>query len=196
MKYRQRPYSLTIQNEAGLDTEVVGRLVECWRDGYPRMAARFNPAAAKSVHLRITDDYPGPGETEGDQITLGAAHFRAHPWDSDVMTHELFHVVQAYEDFDGPHWAMEGLADYARFHYGRYNREGSWYLPEDLTADASYRDSYRVSARFLVWLEKHVRGSIAEELDGQLRAGTYSDSFWAPRSLDEFWSDYLRDPRL
>jgi hypothetical protein len=89
---------------------------------------------------------------------------------------------------------MEGLADYARFHYGLYNQQGGWSLPE-LSPTHGYADSYRVTARFLEWLEKHHCATLAEDLDCHLRAGTYSEQFWPSRfgrDLDQLWSDYAK----
>jgi len=196
--YRQGPYTLVVKEAAGIDAEVTGRLVDCWRASYARMALRFNPHAAQSVHLEITDGYQGAAEAEGNRITLSASHIRARPWDSDVMTHEMFHIVQAYQDFEGPQWAMEGLADYARFRYGLYNQQGGWFL-SDFSPSQRYTDSYRITARFLVWLENHIYGRIAEDLDQKLRAGCYSEGFWATvmgRGLDQLWSDYGAKPEL
>ena len=198
MTYRQGCYSLKVNNSAGIEADVLARLVECWHTCYARMALRFNPQAKRSLHLHIDPTYNGAGETLGGRITVSASYIVTHPWDSDVMTHELFHVVQAYPSWDCTLWAMEGLADYARYRYGLYNAQGGWSLPE-FTPAHSFADSYRVTARFFVWLENHHSTTVLEALDHSLRKRTYRDRFWKERfgrSLEQLWSEYAANPQL
>jgi hypothetical protein len=50
---------------------------------------------------------------------------------------------------------VEGIADYARHLYGP-KQQINWKLPETLTAKQSYKDSYRTTGKFLLWLDgKH-----------------------------------------
>lgn len=195
--YRCGPYRLNLRNQTGLPAETVFRLVECWRRSYPLMVSRFNQTAAKSISAVIDPDYQGIAETMGTAITLSGQHFAAHPWDCDVMTHELFHVVQNYGDQDYPFWAMEGLADYARHKYGLYNSQGGWSLPE-LSPTHKHTDAYRVTARFFAWLE-NLEPSFPVELDRSLRDGTYHEKFWMTsfdQPLEQLWSAYRSAPTI
>lgn len=149
------------------------------------------------MELHLVDD-PGGwiGGTQGRQIHLRLGYLLEHPWDIDVLTHELFHVVQDYGQAQYPVWAMEGLADYARHHYGLYNRQAGWSLPT-LHPQQHYTDSYRVTARFFVWLQEQHGAGHLESLDRLLRTGDYADGWWLTRfqkTLEQLWSDYQGRP--
>ena len=81
------------------------------------------------------------------------------------------HVVQAYKQWD-PAWLREGIADYARAKYGVNNGPAKWTMP-DYNPKQNYTDAYRVTARFLVWLEKHVKAGVVVALDQSMRQGKY-----------------------
>lgn len=143
------------------------------------------------LHL-LEDDQSWIGHTQGHAICIRAGYLHSHPWDVDVLTHELFHVVQDYGQVEYPDWAMEGLADYARHRYGLYNARGGWALP-DFHPEQHYTDSYRVTARFFVWLERQHGPGHLESLDRLLRQGAYRPQWWQARlnaSLDQLWAEY------
>lgn len=193
---RQGRYRLTVTDDGQVDPAILGRLLECWQSSYSKMARRFNPGAASLVTLQVDPQFAGAGETVGAHIRIGAAYLSTHPWDCDVMTHEQFHVVQAYGSVDYPVWAMEGLADFARAKYGLYNQQSGWSLGSFATTQ-HYIDSYRVTARFFTWLQK--RRPFVDQLDARMRSGIYRDSFWhevCGRTVDQLWADYSASPVL
>jgi hypothetical protein len=136
-------------------------------------------------------------ETGGDSVRISPKWLKEHPEDIDVITHEAMHIVQAYRH-PVPGWLTEGIADYARYTYGVNNQAGKWRLP-DFRAGQHYTNAYRVTARFLVWLEKHDHPGIVDKLDKAARDGSYRPSMWAEltgKTVDELWQEYSQHPDL
>ena len=196
--FHEKGYDLTFNNDdPGLDPKLKARMVQTFFIVYPEEARDFNPGAAKSVTFSIEPSYHGVAATGGSAIHFSADYLRQHPQDIDVITHETMHVVQAYKG-GVPGWLTEGIADYARYKYGVDNAGGDWSLP-DYQAGQKYTDAYRVTARFLAWLEKHKKAGIVKTLDAALRGGTYTPDTWkqaAGKSLDDLWQEYTVNPAL
>ena len=134
--------------------------------------------------------------TGGATVFFSANYLKNNPADIDVVTHELMHVVQAYNN--GLGWLTEGLADYARYTYGLDNAAANWALPT-YAPGQYYTDSYRVTARFLLWLDKKFGPAVINELDASLRKGTYHSDTWLKltnKSLNELWESYAQNPTL
>ena len=179
------------------DPKEKDRLVETFFAVYPRMMEAFNKNAPKSARVSIETKYRGVAATAGNTIHVNPAWFRQHPEDIDVMTHEGMHVVQQYHQWD-PGWLVEGIADYARAKFGVNNPGAGWTMPE-YDSRQSYKDAYRVTARFLIWLEKHVKPGIVVTLDQAMRNGTYTPEIWTRqtgKSVDALWQDYGKNPAL
>jgi len=195
-EYRENGYTLIfINDDPTFDPHVKWRLIETFFRLYPTMAKDFNADATKTVTFSIE---PGPGvaATSGTTVHFSADHLRRNPKDIDVATHEIMHLVQAYPDAN-PWWLTEGIADYARHKYGLDNKSAGWELPNYATGQ-SYTNSYAVTARFLVWLEKKTPG-IVKNLDLAMRSGTYKIEIWKDqtgKSLDELWSEYAANPAI
>ncbi len=196
--YTEGVYSLSFTNK---DTRVVqstiDKMVEVFFKVYPKMSERFNPNSAKGVSITIDPNLDGVAYTSGGEIVVAGTWMKDHPNDVDVVTHEVFHVVQSYSS-NNPGWAVEGLADYARYKYGIYNDAGGWSMPQYST-NQSYTDSYRVTARFFVWLENHIRPTILTELDSTMRTSQYYPEFWTERTgktVDQLWMKYGNNPGL
>jgi hypothetical protein len=192
-------YTLVVTNlDPAVPQSTLGSMIDCFFAVYPPMAARFNPGARRSVSLTIDPNRSGVAATAGGVITVASAWMKAHPTDVDLVTHEAFHVVQAYPSGGRPSWAVEGLADYARDRYGVGNALAGWSLPS-YSPTQNYTDSYRVTARFFKWMEARVHPRILDELDSALRSAPYTETFWVRQSgktIDQLWSDYGADPRL
>lgn len=162
----------------------------------PAITAFFNPAAAIRFRLVVDPGYTdGPAATADGVITVSAAYARAHPRDLDVVTHEVSHIVQAYSPgtyADWWHW-VEGIADYARYRFGRDNAATGWSIAH-YERGSSLTDGYRATARFLAWAVDGGGDGIVQDLDAALRDGTYDDAFWAVRTGDDIatlWSRYV-----
>ncbi|CAF2633832.1 unnamed protein product [Rotaria sp. Silwood2] len=102
-----------------------------------------------------------------DEIIISATHLKDYPISTGVLTHEMMHIVQSYSGGQ-PGWLVEGIADYVRWKYGQDKVGGGWQLP-DFNREQRYTNSYRVTARFLVWLERKVQSNIVNRLDQGLR---------------------------
>jgi hypothetical protein len=198
--YTRNGHTLTLVDKGGNVTQATkDRIVETFFAGYVAERARFNTGAPASVTLTIDPAYTGVAATSGARVTCSAAFLVSHPFDADGCgTHEFMHVAQAYTQGNNPGWAVEGLADYARFKYGLYNAQTGWALPA-FSPSQHYTNAYRVTARFFVWLENRVRPTLPDELDDAMKSGTYSPSFWTFRTgftVDQLWAQYSANPTL
>jgi hypothetical protein len=105
------------------------------------------------------------------------------------------HIVQDYGDSSGPGWLTEGIADYARYKFGVNNAAAKWELK--YKPGQKYTDAYRVTARFLVWMEEKVKPGIVKDLDSQMRKHTFTDNTWQQltgKTVDQLWAEYTANP--
>ena len=97
-----------------------------------------------------------------------------------------------------PSWLVEGIADFARHKFGWKNKKANWSLG-DFQPGQHYTNSYRITARFLVWFEKRSTGAV-RKLDRAMRAGNFnSQQTWqrvARAPIDQLWSEYERNPSI
>lgn len=181
----------------GFDTTEKRRLIDAFFKVYPEEAATFNKNTAKEVHFIIDPAYDGVAATTGANITFNPEWFKKNPEDIDVVTHEAMHIVQAYPHYE-PVWLTEGIADYVRFKFGVNNPAANWKLP-DYNPKQSYHNSYRITARFLHWLEEKKRKDIVVKLDEARRKDSYTDAIWKEltgKTLDELWAEYAASPAI
>lgn len=174
------------------------RMIDTFFAVYPREARRFNPRTLRRITFVIDPAYDGVAATGNGVARYNPRWLLAHPEDLDVVTHEVMHVVQNYPENACPGWLTEGIADYARYTFGVNNGPGHWTLP-DYKPGQNYTNSYRVVARFLVWLERHGHPRLVDKLDRAARAGTYAPAIWRQQtgqSLDELWAAYAASPAL
>lgn len=163
------------------------------------MCSRFNPISCpRQVSLTIDPKFSDAAAVAlGTKIVASAAWWRDHPQDTDVLTHECMHVVQSYPRYDPP-WLVEGIADYARWRYGQNNAAGGWTLPT-FNHNQHYTNSYRITARFLVWCERRY-STIVNKLNTALRTNTYGANTWVQitggKSVDQLWREYSNNPAI
>jgi basic secretory peptidase family protein len=180
------------------DQKVVDQLVDTFYVVYPKLAHDFNPQASHTVAFVIDPAYDGVAATDSARTVFNPQWFVKHPADTDVVTHEVMHIVQDYRQNEAPGWLVEGIADYVRYRYGLANAAAGWQLP-GYKPTQGYESSYRVTARFFAWLEIHGHEGIVKRLDSQLRAGTYTSGSWtvlAGKDVDALWADYAASPAL
>ncbi len=197
--FTQNNYTLVFENnDSNFDTTIRSKMVKTFFKVYPEEVQRFNPSSQDTVHFSIDTAYSGVAATGGGQVTFSASYYQDHPNDIEVVTHEVMHIVQSYPQYK-PVWLVEGIADYARYVFGIDNKNEGWSLP-DYSPDQNYTDSYRVTARFLVWLENHEDKTIVDQLDDGLRSENYySTDMWKEitgKTLDELWDEYAANPEL
>lgn len=189
---------LFISKDSTLSATTRQRMTDIFFAVYPLEAKRFNPRALKKITFVVDPAYDGVAATGNGVATYSPKWLRAHPEDLDVVTHEVMHVVQAYPEDACPGWLTEGIADYARYAYGVNNVQGHWALP-DYKAGQQYTNSYRIVARFLVWLEQHGHPALVTKLDAAARTRTYSAALWQQQTghtLDELWASYAAAPAV
>ena len=195
---KQAGYTLIfINKDAGFDKAVLQRMKDAFFTVYPRLAKTYNKRTLKTVTFMIDPEYDGVAATGNGVVRYNPQWLHKHPGDIDVVTHEVMHIVQAYPDSRGPGWLTEGIADYVRYVFGVDNKGAGWALP-NFAPSQSYENSYRVVARFLVWLEKQKPGAV-KKLDSVMRDGTYEDTIWKTttgKTLDELWKSYAENPAI
>jgi hypothetical protein len=190
-------YTLIIKNyDPSFDPAEKQKLINTFFEVYPQQAKAYNANTLKRITFVIDPNYNGVAET-GDGVARYSSHWlKKNPEDIDVVTHEVMHVVQAYPNESGPGWLTEGIADYVRYKYGVNNEKAGWSLTP-FKATQSYTNSYRITARFLVWLEKNIKPGIVNQLDAAMRSKTYTPGLWMDltgKSLDELWVAYAGNP--
>lgn len=195
----QQGYTLVFVNQdSALAPAIKQRMTDAFFTVYPLEARRFNPHTRRRVVFFVNPAYQGVAATDNGLVDYNPQWLRAHPEDIDVVTHEVMHIVQAYPSDSAPGWLTEGLADYARYVYGVNNQAGHWALP-DYKAGQRYTNSYRITARFLVWLQQHGYPKLPDKLDAAARTRTYTPAIWQQqtgKTLDELWTAYSAAPAV
>jgi hypothetical protein len=167
------------------------KLVEEW---HPKIAALlkskgFTPP--RTVKIVFKKDMKGVAYASGRTITIAAGWIHKHPDDYGMVVHELTHVIQSYRGGGrGAGWLVEGIADYVRFFH--YEPKTKVIIPNPRRA--SYRDSYRTSAKFLAWIEKTHDKDIVRKLNEALRTSKYKDDLfktYTSKTLDELWAAFV-----
>lgn len=193
----QNGLTLNVINNSMVGEAVVQKMINTFFAVYPLLVQRFNSEAAKELTFLIDPNYNGVAAASGNTVRFSAAWLINNPSDIDVVVHEIMHVVQAYPNYN-PSWLTEGIADYVRYKYGLQNAAGGWSLPA-FSAAQHYNDSYRITGRFLAWLEVKVDATLVNELDKHMRLQTYTDVTWKTftgKTVDELWQLYAQNPDL
>lgn len=181
-----------------IDQELVDHIRKLIWDTYPKLLKEYNPDATKTIVVVFNKKYKGVAYASGSEIVVNPEWLLKNPEDYDLFTHEIMHLIQAYPQKSGPSWLTEGIADYVRAKYGINNKAADWSLP-DYNSSQNYTDSYRVSARFLLWIEKYHDRNFVKKIDQHLRTSTYTDDLWEKYtgvSLDELWNLYAVKPEI
>ncbi|WP_226332338.1 basic secretory family protein [Echinicola marina] len=192
-------YTLTfINQDHDLDETVKEGLIKTFFKVYPKMVKDFNHEATKLVTVTIDTAYNGVAYAHNGKITIASQWLDKKPEDLDVITHEGMHLVQAYPGGSGPGWLTEGIADYVRYAYGVDNEGAGWSLP-DFDSKHHYKNSYRITARFLLWINQNFEGDFVKRMDEKMRNKEYTASLWnlyTGKSLEELWEEYANDPKV
>ncbi|WP_246581401.1 basic secretory family protein [Echinicola shivajiensis] len=192
-------FTLTfINQDSDLDEEVKEGLIKTFFKVYPKMVKDFNQEATKEVTVTIDTAYNGVAYAHNGKITIASKWLEKKPSDLDVITHEGMHLVQAYPGGSGPGWLTEGIADYVRYAYGVDNEGAGWALP-DFNSEHKYHNSYRITARFLLWINQNFDKNFVKSMDEKMRNKEYSDTLWSlytGKTLEELWEQYSNDPEV
>jgi hypothetical protein len=145
------------------------------------------------IKVKIYREYDGAAATGGDEISMAAKWFTAHPDDMGALFHEFVHVVQSYPSYR-PSWLVEGIADYLRW----FNYEPVSARPKVNPDRAKYSDGYRTTGAFLDWIVRHRASNAVRRLNAVMRADTYSDDTSRKVTgydLDTLWAQYTASLR-
>ena len=189
------PYTLVVTGESDLDPSILEDMKCTFYTVYPQLVARFNPAAATTVGMHFVDD-PGVAWTIGSDTYYNLAAMSGHPKGTDVVVHEIMHVVQGGYSGEVRSWVIEGTADYVRDAYGLRNSEFGWVLPTGYVYGQHYRSGYGVTAAFFKWIDANYRQGllpVADALDDIMRQGQYSGQTWVTLTgydVDTLWRQY------
>jgi hypothetical protein len=196
---KKKGNTLTFEsNYAALNPQLKQRLINTFFDVYPKLAKAYNPETLKDVTFFVDTAYKGIAATSNGRVVFSSAWLAKKPEDIDVVTHEVMHIVQNYGQSVGLGWLTEGIADYVRYRHGIDNAGAKWVLP-DYKPEQSYKNSYRITARFFVWMEAKVKPGIIKTVDASLRNHTYTSAIWknlTGKDLDELWADYSKNPSI
>ena len=195
---KKEPFSLEVVGETTGDAApIVKRLKEVFEYSYPKLIARFddpNRPAPRKVRLEMKPKLNVPAYASGGTISVSLEWLRQHPEDVGLLTHELTHVVQHYRGRKTPGWFTEGFADFTRKICGPVKQPG-WELPEKLSPSQSYRDSYRVTGRFLLWLDaRHPK--VVDRLHRSAQNNEFNVADfkrYTNKTIDELWAECVRD---
>lgn len=178
------------------DPAIKEGLVNIILEVYPKLVKDFNPEAIQHVKVKIDTAYTGVAYANDGQVTISSAWMKKRPGDLDLITHEVMHIIQSYPSKSGPGWLTEGIADYVRHVYGVDNVGAGWSLP-NYDPKHKFTDSYRVTARFLLWVTEKYDKDLVVKLDRNLRNNTYSPELWKEytgKTIEELWEEYIEDP--
>ena len=196
---KKKGYTLSFEsNYSELNPKLKKRMIETFFEVYPKLAKEYNPNTLKEVKFLVDTAYKGVAATSNGRVVYASNWMKTHPEDIDVVTHEVMHIVQNYGRSLGPGWLTEGIADFARYQFGVDNAGSKWSLPE-LKPTHSYKNSYRITARFFAWIESKVKSGTIQAVDKSLRERTYTAEIWkntTGKDLDELWADYVKNPTL
>ncbi len=175
---------------------------------YATLCEAWNHGVFKDVDYKVDAQSDGVADTRGtgndyrSLITMYSKYYASQGMSEvDSITHELTHVCQinyrtgygGEDTDDSGSWIVEGMTDYSRYTYGQYPTGFQLYA---YSANQSYTDSYRITARFFVWVEQNVCPTLTEQLNEALRTEKYTSKFFdriTGYSLKELWAMYAAD---
>lgn len=160
-----------------------------WHPRFTNLLASkgFTPPNRMELILQKSDK--GIGGTAGSRIVVSSHWIEKHPEDIGLVAHELVHIIQRYPS-PQPGWVTEGIADYMR--WAIYEGKPLDFFPISKKAQG-YRDSYRVTAGFFLWLESDQAPGIVRRLNAAMRNRAYDDALFeeaAGKPLDQLWNEY------
>lgn len=183
-------------------------LVKNFNTVYPTLAEMWNHGKINDVVYTVNTVDDGAADTRGTGvqnkllITMYYGFVKgAGKGGVDCITHELTHVTQENyntgyggdDTDDSGSWIVEGMTDYSRYVFGMY--PGDFGLPA-YSSSQSYKDSYRVTARFFIWIEENICPTFAEQMNEALRTERYTSQFFniiTGYGLKELWAMYDAD---
>ena len=174
------------------------RFVEMFFTQYPKLIKQYNSASTKNVTFFIDTKYNGVAEAGGGRVRFNPIWFNKNLEDLDAITHELMHLVQEYGYSNCPGWVTEGIADYVRAVHGINNIKGGWKMP-DVKPEHNFKNSYRITARFFIWITQHYSADFIIKLDDSIRQKKYTENTWKEmtgKTVEELWKEYTENSAI
>ena len=169
-------------------------LIEQWYQRTANLIPTKGFEVPTEVWLRIRKTNRGVASASGGRISVSSGWIESHPEDIGCVHHEMVHVIQNYGRRRIPGWVTEGIADYLRWAIYE-GKPLDWFPVSD--KPNGYRDSYRITGGFFLWLESEPAPGIVNKLNTAARRGTFTDETWfesqTGRTIESLWADYLKD---
>lgn len=194
----KNPKISIINEDAELSPSIIKGFENIILKVYPKLVKDFNKNARMDITVKIDTSYDGVAYANNGRVTVSSKWLHARPNDLDLMTHEIMHIIQSYPNGAGPGWLTEGIADFVRHKYGVDNVKAGWSLTE-FSKNQSYKNSYRITARFLVWITQNYDKKFVIKMDKKLRSNTYSPELWKEYTglnVDQLWESYSNNPTI
>jgi hypothetical protein len=162
----------------GLAT-VAAAIKDACQQNFPKIEVLLSPSPFPPPHKIVFTNANGtgpgtPADTVNNIVYLNITYFRNNPSDIGVIVHEDTHVVQGYGSKVGtsqaPHWLVEGMADWVRYHLG-YTQAPDYHC----TSSTTYLSGYNCAAVFLDYLSGY-DSNIVQDAHNAIRQGTYNDT--------------------
>jgi predicted alpha-1,2-mannosidase len=174
------------------------RFIETYFTQYPKLMKQYNAGSKKEVTFFIDAKYTGVAEAGDLTVRFNPAWFNKNAEDLDAITHELMHLIQDYGYSNCPSWVTEGIADYVRAIYGINNVKSGWTMP-DVKPTHNYINSYRITARFFIWITQKYTPDFITTLDQIIRQKKYTENTWKEltgKTVEELWKEYMANPAI
>ncbi|MCM5528632.1 basic secretory family protein [Parasegetibacter sp. NRK P23] len=187
---------ITFNNDPVL-VPVVKKVEAFFYEVYPMIHERYGKRGGNEgweVYVRFDPELTNvPAYASDGKLTFSNEWFKKNPNDIGVLTHEAIHLLQKDYQRGVPGWLVEGMADYIRHTYKKIAHE-AFPLPAD-TKTRNYTDAYRVTARFLNWMEVQSPG-FNDYLHHRMMRERYNEAMIEEKmgmGLDALWQLYAAE---
>lgn len=180
---------------------------------YPRVCALLadegdSPPRQFDIVLKpLKSRNTGEAHLEARRIHVNSDYLTNHPARLEkfekVLVHEMAHLAQNYRSRRPFFWSRdarshagweEGIADYVLYQLLGTN---GWDCPQCDTRYPHYTSGYTCTGAFLLYVEATCGSNLVQQLNRQLRRGSYSDAFFTNatgKSLEDWWTDFQKTP--
>jgi hypothetical protein len=196
---RDSSYTLMITGGDRVPAPVLEQMVCTFFEVYPHVVKLLNPQAPNTVQFSFSPTIDYPAGAINNQIVFSSTWMNRNPLDTDIVVHELTHVVQA-DLGKVPGWVVEGTADYVRDLYGLRNIENGWSIPNRYEQNQHYADGYGTAAAFFKWIDAVYRQNVpstVETIYAFAADALYDEQVWVTitgKQLDTLWHEYKNYP--
>jgi WD40 repeat protein len=172
--------------------EQAKQLIEEWYARTVNLLPSKDFEAPNEIRIKIANTDQGVAWASGPRITVASHWIEKNPDDIGCVYHEMVHVIQNYKT-RVPSWIVEGIADYMR--WAIYESKPQAWFPFSDKADG-FRDSYRVTAGFFLWLESTHAPGIVKRLNSAGRSNRFEGESIFENEIgipvETLWAEYLQ----